>query len=143
MSTSEVTVSVEFQWQGLGTLRRDELGGLTFPIAPRRPGVYRFRLCGNGHDQHYIGETDELRRRFQHYRTPGPSQQTNIRLNERFRVHMAAGGSIDVDIVDDKVAVTAGGTPLDIDLADKATRRLLEHAAVTGEAAAGVELLNR
>ena len=92
MSTSEVAVSVQFQWQGLGTMRRDEKDLLTFPVAPRRPGLYRFRLCGIGQIRHYIGETDELRRRFQHYRTPGRTQQTNIRLNERFRVHMAAGG---------------------------------------------------
>ena len=29
----------------------------------------------------YIGETDSLNRRFQQYRTPGPTQTTNIRLN--------------------------------------------------------------
>ena len=142
MSTAEAIVSVEFQWQGLGSVQRDEQGLLAFPAAPRRPGLYRFRLCSNGDDRHYIGETDELRRRFQHYRTPGRTQQTNIRINARFFDHMAAGGSIEVDIVDDRVAVTAAGTPLDVDLADKAMRGLLEHAALISDAAAGVELLN-
>ena len=137
------SVSVEFQWQRLGSVQRDEQGLLAFPAAPRRPGLYRFRLCGNGNDRHYIGETDELRRRFQQYRTPGRSQQTNIRINAQFRDHIAAGGTIEVDIVDNRVTVTAAGTPLDVELADKAMRRLLEHAALIGDAAAGVELLNR
>ena len=119
-----------------------EFFALAFPAAPRRPGLYRFRLCGSGNDLHYIGETDDLRRRFQHYRTPWRTQQTNIRLNARLCNHNAKGGSIEVDIVDDRVTVTAAETPLDIDLADKAMRGLLEHAALISDAAAGVELLN-
>ena len=142
MSTAEVIVSVEFQWQGLGSVQRDEQGRLAFPAAPRRPGLYRFRLCGSGTELHYIGETDELRRRFQHYRTPGRTQQTNIRINARFCDHIAESGSIEVDIVDNGVAVTAAGAPLDVDLADKAVRGLLEHAALISDAATGVELLN-
>ena len=79
----------------------------------------------------------------QHYRTPGPSQQTNIRMNAEFRDHMVAGGSIEVDIAIDNIDVVAGGEPVPVDLANKAMRRLLEHAALVDEAAAGTELLNR
>ena len=32
-------------------------------------------------DRVYVGETDQLKRRFEGYRTPGVSQTTNIRLN--------------------------------------------------------------
>ena len=139
---SSVRVSVEFQWQPLGRLEQDENGRLLFPAAPRQPGLYRFRLLGNGDIRHYIGETDELRRRFQHYRTPGPSQKTNIRMNEEFRQHFAACGTIEVDIAPNGVSVSSAGTPLRVDLADKAMRRLLEHAALVSEAGAGVKLLN-
>lgn len=143
MSTAEVVVSVEFQWQGLGAMKRDERGFLVFPPTPCRPGLYRLRLCGNGDARHYVGETEELRRRFQQFRTPGRTQQTNIRLNSQCHEHMAGGGDIEVDIVVDKVEVTTAGTALDVDLADETMRRLLERAAMVRDAAAGIELLNR
>ena len=142
-SVSSVLVSLEFQWRFLGRLQIGEDGRPEFPIAPRKPGLYRFRFTGGNDVRRYIGETDQLRRRFQHYRTPGPSQQTNIRMNEEFRSHMAAGWDIEVDIVHDRIAVSSAGAPVDVDLADKAVRRLLEHAALVSEAAAGAKLLNR
>ena len=143
MTRETVRIRLEFNWQFLGQLRPDGNGRLQFPATPRQPGLYRFRLSGNGPARHYVGETDELRRRFQHYRTPGSSQQTNIRMNAEFRDHMACGGSIEVDIVTDGIAVTAGDEPVTVDLFDKAMRRLLEHAALVDEAAAGRKLLNR
>ncbi len=33
----------------------------------------------------YVGESDNLRRRISHYRNPGPTQRTNIRINDRIR----------------------------------------------------------
>ena len=140
---SSVRVFVEFEWRPLGRAEPDESGRLLFPSAPRQPGLYRFRLLGNDDIRHYIGETDELRRRFQHYRTPGPSQKTNIRMNEEFRQHFATGGTIEVDIATDGISVSSAGASLSVDLADKAMRRLLEHAALVSEAGAGVRLLNR
>lgn len=143
MTERPVRIDLEFHWQSLGRIRPDANHGLLFPVAPRRPGLYRFRLRGNAVARHYVGETDELRRRFQNYRTPGKSQQTNIRMNGEFRHHMAAGGIIEIDIVVDKIDVMAAGRPVRIDLSDKAMRRLLEHAALVDEAAAGIQLLNR
>ena len=143
MTHEPVRIRLEFHWQFLGQVQPDADGRLQFPAAPRKPGLYRFRLCSNGPARHYVGETDELRRRFQHYRTPGPSQQTNIRMNGEFRDHMATGGSIEVDIVTDRIAVTAGNEPVTVNLSNKAMRRLLEHAALVDDAAAGAKLLNR
>ena len=142
MTQRPVRIDLQFHWRALGPLRMDTSRGLIFPVAPRRPGLYRFRLCGNGVARHYVGETDELRRRFQNYRTPGKSQQTNIRMNGEFRDHMAAGGSVEIDIVVDNIDITAAGQPVRVDLSDNAVRRLFEHAALVDEAAAGVQLLN-
>ena len=69
-------VTVDFSWRDVGTIAA-EGGRLRFPTVPDAPGIYRFDLG----DRIYIGETDRLRRRFQHYRTPGLSQTTNVRLN--------------------------------------------------------------
>lgn len=143
MAPKHVQISIEFDWQSLGSAQNDTNGKLKFPIAPRQPGLYRLRLCGKGESRHYIGETDELRRRLQHYRTPGAKQQTNIRMEEKCRDHMAADGDMEVDIVVDKVAVAMGGEALRVDLTDKTMRRMLEHAALVTETAAGTDLLNR
>lgn len=138
-----VQIRLEFHWQPLGQVRSDEEGRLQFPSAPRRPGLYRFRLSGNGPGRHYVGETEELRRRFRHYRAPGPTQQTNIRMNAEFADHLSGGGCIEVDIVTGEITVLVAGAPIQVDLAGKAMRRLLEHAALVDEAASGVKLLNR
>jgi hypothetical protein len=71
-----VRLSVEYSWRELGAIRLDA-AKLVFPSAPEVPGLYRFDFG----DRIYVGETDRLRRRFQGYRTPGPTQTTNIRLN--------------------------------------------------------------
>ena len=143
MTERPVRIALEYRWHSLGQVQTDADGRLLFPAAPRRPGLYRFRLRGNGVARHYVGETDDLRRRFQNYRTPGKSQQTNIRMNGEFRDHMAAGGSIEIDIVVDSIDVMAIGQPVRVNLSDKAIRRLLEHAALVDEATAGIQLLNR
>ena len=134
---------LEFHWQFLGQVQPDIHSRLVFPIAPRRPGLYRFRLSGNGPPRHYVGETEELRQRFQQYRTPGRTQQTNIRMNAEFFDHMKAGGTIKIDILVDKAEIIVAGSSVSTDLANKANRRLLEQAALVAETAAGTKLLNR
>lgn len=107
-----------------------------FPAAPRRFGFYRSRFRGNGPDRHCVGETDELQRCFQQYRTPGRSRQADIGMNAEFRAHSTAGGNIEIDIV-------AGVEPVRADLADKGIGRLLEHAALVEGAASGTIFLDR
>ena len=143
MTDKPVRIALEYHWQSLGQVRIDANGRLLFPAAPRQPGLYRFRLRDTGAARHYVGETDILQRRFQHYRTPGDRQQTNVRMNRKFLDHLAARGTIKVDIVIDGVDIVAGNQSVCVDLANKAVRRLLEHAALVDEAAAGVQLLNR
>lgn len=138
-----VHLSLEFRWQPLGRVQLDDRGDLTFPGTPRQPGLYRFRLGTGTTARHYIGETDDLPRRFRHYRKPGPSQTTNLRMNELVRAHLAASGTVEIDIATREVAVFATDAAIHVDLADKTTRRLLEHAALLVERAAGVDMLNR
>lgn len=143
MTDRPIRIRLEFRWRSLGHVRTDDDRRLLFPTAPRQPGLYRFRLSSGGTTRHYVGETDNLQRRFQNYRTPDPSQRTNIRRNAEFRDHIETGGSIDVDIASDGITVVAGDDPVCVDLADKATRRLLEHASLVDASAAGIALLNR
>ncbi len=92
--------------------------------------------------RHYIGETTELRRRFQHYRKPGPSQATNIRINTLLKAHLESGGSGEVDIIVDDITLTINCETVDADLSDKATRRLLENVALVAEDSTDIDKLN-
>lgn len=129
-------VAVQFSWRDVGPVNVD-YDRLLFPVVPEVPGIYRFMLD----DGVYFGETDRLKRRFQHYRTPGPSQSTNIRLNAKMRELVEAGGSVEVSIITDaELAVESIRQPLD--LGHKAGRLLIESAAITAGRLAGLTLLN-
>ena len=68
-------------WRTLGSGRIDSKGKLRLPITSG-PNVYRFSVENTDGTRHeYVGETEDLMRRFSQYRNPGPSQWTNRRLN--------------------------------------------------------------
>jgi hypothetical protein len=73
-------MTIKFEWNTLARVGLDPQGKLAFPCAPSRPSLYRFEFDGAKGRQEY-GETDTLGRRFQHYRTLGPSQSANVQLN--------------------------------------------------------------
>jgi hypothetical protein len=133
-------VTVEFDWGDIGEVRV-EAGKLRFPDAPEIPGIYRFVLIRGQAERLYIGETDRLRRRFQHYRTPGPTQPTNVRLNTVIYALLEDGGRVTVS------TITQAGTEVEgvrgfLDLRDKAARLLVENAALTAARRAGLDVEN-
>lgn len=72
-----VRVTVSFDWAEVGSIGLDAEGKLAFPSLPREPGMYKLMISeADGTTATYIGEADELRRRFAHYRNPGPTQPT-------------------------------------------------------------------
>lgn len=98
--SDDIECRVRLQWKPIGRVEMDVSGKLRFPVATSGPGLYRFTIDDS---QVYVGESENVQRRFQHYRTPGPSQQTNIRMNRIFsealrrrrnrRCHRYLGGS--------------------------------------------------
>jgi hypothetical protein len=131
-----VRLSVEYFWRELGAIRFSTTK-LLFPTAPEMPGLYRFDFG----DRIYVGETDRLRRRFQHYRTPGPTQTTNIRLNAIVTEVLANAGTAEVSIVTDAIVEIEGMTTA-LDLTQKSARLLLESAALTEARLAGTPIVN-
>lgn len=119
-------------WQRLGAVVVDAGGKVTFPRPlPASPGLYRMHFGGREVDRFYIGETDNLRRRLgTNYRSPGPRQQTSLRVNEAIRAHLATGGRVELDVALDAEVSDgdAGAQPLD--LSRKAGRLLAESAQV-------------
>lgn len=137
-----VELSIRFSWREIGRVELDAQGKLKFPRAPSRPGLCRFDLTGTGQNQTYIGESDTLDKRFQHYRTPGPSQSTNIRLNALMRDVINSGGLVGVAIMTEGaiVAMNSGEKPPHLDI--KSDRVLLENSAIYAARESGTSIVN-
>ena len=120
---------IEFDWDDAGEIELDQAGTLRFPPTTTDPGVYRFALSSENRTSVYIGEADKLARRMQHYRTPGPSQPTNIRLNSELRRILASGGQARLAFAS-RARLEIDNQPAVVNLGDKAYRVLVEHAAL-------------
>lgn len=138
-----IQLTMAMNWKCLGAVCVDEAGKLSFPDAPTVPALYRLRLSSAEGARHYIGEAVNLRRRFGNYRNPGPTQATSIRINDVLRTHLAAGGQAEVDLVASGMTLSISGQEVTVELAHKATRRLLEQAAIVACHAIDIESLNR
>lgn len=132
LRTTDVRVSVE--WRDAGVVALDADGEALFPALPHEPGLYEMMFAGvrdQTRSRVYVGETDDLRRRAAHYRNPGPTQETNRRLNAAIKAQLASGGVVRLAIATEaKVTIEAAGTTQPLDLARKASRVLAENAAI-------------
>lgn len=123
-------VCLEFDFEVAGELSVGPDEKLHFPALPTMPGLYRFRLLGQSNSvSTYIGETNNLRRRAYHYRNPGPSQQTNNRMNSRLSSHLGKGGAVEFAVLT-SATVTIGEEKVPVDFNHQAYRRLFENAAL-------------
>jgi hypothetical protein len=139
------SMTLSWSWQALGPVGIAD-GMLLFPSAPSMPGVYRLSF----HDARtvvtgvYVGETDRLPRRFQHYRTPGTDERlTMYRLNRAMVETLTRSGQIGVEVVTDAHAAAGGGSPIPLDLGWKAARVLVERAVEVAERRSGRPVLNK
>lgn len=117
-------------WLPAGAVVLGEDSRLVFPDVGRTPGLYQISISMSGTHEVYIGEAADIRRRFQNYRTPGPTQQTSQRINALLRQMLADGADVSIS-----TAVTAtmdwGDGPEQADLTSKVTRCLFENAAIS------------
>jgi hypothetical protein len=141
-----VDVRVAFRWSSAGMVNLDAGDKPVFAPLEDEPGLYRLTLTGGvagARPQVYIGETDNLRRRLSsNYRSPGPSQQTSLRVNALLRSHLAAGGQVSLAVAT-VATVHLLGDALTLDLRRKAGRLLAENAAlVLTQATADADIVN-
>ena len=141
MGKSDVNVMAQFDWTDVGVVRLDEAAKLVFPDLPTAPGLYRFRCASDTSPWQYIGETDNLRRRAYHYRNPGPSQWTNIRLNDLLRGEIVNGNEVAFATATE-ATIEVADVWADADLRQKAVRRSLENAALIAATEAGERIHN-
>lgn len=134
---------ITLTWMPIGRVGMDSSSKIVFPKAPEIPGVYRFLIRGSQKQSIYVGETDNLQRRFQHYRNPGPSQTTNIRINDLFKIHLEDGAEIGVDIATGITIKDSASQTLNVDLSLRHFRRLFENYALVVGGGTDIESLNR
>lgn len=123
-------VCIDFNFEVVGDVSIGAYAKLRFPPLPTAPRVYRFRFLGlPDSTSTYIGETDNLRRRCYHYRNPGPTQQTNIRMQMRIRSHLDSGGMVEFATAT-RAMLSVGEEIVPLDLSQKSHRLLLENAGL-------------
>lgn len=121
---------VEFAWHVAGPIRLESRRPV-FPSLPEAPGLYRFAFEWRDRPTEvYIGETDRLRRRAQHYRTPGVSQPTNVRMNEELLRALSEGTTVVCSIVTAATVFLDAGPGSVLDLGRKTSRLIVENAAI-------------
>jgi hypothetical protein len=135
-------VGIQFEWRDAGEVRLDIAGKPEFPRLTTKPGVYAFRFAGpEGVTSVYVGEAENLQRRVAHYRNPGPTQATNIRVNERMRSHLSLNSRITMQLIVD-AQVEVDGNAEACDLSNAFARRFVENAALLAIAKTGQKVEN-
>lgn len=135
----ELNCSLSLRWSFLGRLSLDGNGQVIFPVIEGTAGLYRFSArYPDGRLANYIGESENLRRRFGNYRNPGPTQQTSLRINSWLKELLRDNGEVLIAIAEQ---ATLDGT--EVDLSRKASRRMFEQMAIVLEYAEDVDSLNR
>lgn len=137
---TSVDIRAQFAEQDVGILELKE-GKLVPPLLPDEPGVYLLRGADVDGPYGYVGESDRLRRRWYQYGNPGPSQQTNIRINELLRNELAAAQAARLSIACD-LRLEIDGREVPVDLSRKAVRCLFENAWQVQLAESGYRLVN-
>jgi hypothetical protein len=128
-----VDVRVRLRWADRGAVLLDAAGKPVFPDLEQTAGLYRLTLTGGSagtRPRLSIGETGDLRRRLSsNYRSPGPSQQTSLRINALLREHLSTEGSVALAVAT-AATVWLNGVEQPLDLTRKAGRLLAENAAL-------------
>jgi hypothetical protein len=112
-------------------VRIDAKGRLRFPDVPTLPGLYRFWIeTADRRPGVYIGEGSDLRRRLQHYPTPGAKQPTNLRMNQSLPEALGADSRVTLWVAIDVTVAFGAAQPMELDLSRKSQRLIAEQAAI-------------
>jgi len=121
---------LKFRWNLKGVIYLDHKNRPKFPDVQEQSAVYRLAIETETGVQFYIGETDNLRRRMQGYRTPGPTQSTNQRLTCIMKSSLLLGKEVRLEIMQAVRAKTVESNMLLEDFGNRYVRCLFENAAI-------------
>ena len=128
-------------WAEVGEIHLGPNGKLLMPDSGTGPGIYRFRLTRGSAATVYIGESEDVSRRFGQYRNAEPSQRTNVRMNKLIRECVAAGGVVKVAVVAEAV-LRVGESHEPLDLGRRTSRLLVEEHLLDEARQAGETVVN-
>ncbi|SEN05945.1 GIY-YIG catalytic domain-containing protein [Roseovarius tolerans] len=129
LAVAPTRLSVEFYWQSVGEITL-QASALRFPRLPECAGIYRIRLPISR--SVYVGETLNLRRRMQNYRTPGASQKTSIWVNSLLLERLDKNEPVMLETCTEAVMRFEANSQ-DAELTSKTVRVMIEHAAILSE----------
>ena len=130
-------LTVSFERRLVGLVALDSSRRLVFPTLPEAPGLYQFSVEDQGGSSGvYVGETDTLRRRAQHNRTPGARQPTNLRSNAELAEALGRGVRVGVAVVTAATLDLDDASPRALKLDLKSNRLIVENAAIAAIGAA-------
>lgn len=132
--------SVSFRWFSAGEITIDGNEKIRFPQLTTAPAIYK--LCFTAQRALYIGESIQLKRRMQNYRTPGPTQQTSIWVGKTLKSAMSSSETVFLNVCTD-VTLSCGEEQWDADLSSKTVRLFVESAAILAEARGSWKILNK
>jgi hypothetical protein len=105
-------------------------------------GLYSLRFTNQeGATTVYIGEAESLQRRAAHYTNPGPTQATNIRINDLMRSHLIRHSRIMLQLIV-HARLEVDGSVEDLDLSSTFARRFVENAALLACTRSGQKVEN-
>lgn len=144
-----IEFKLAFEWEVVLASEKDEYK-FPNPITGfmkqkyRKPVIYRWTIArGEGEKSFYIGEAVRFcPDRLNGYLSPGPTQQTNIRLNKFFQEGVGNGANLKLEILKMSGAFVNDLDLQDKDLARLEIRRLIEKLLVTLYRNQGLDLLN-
>lgn len=90
----------------------------------------------------YVGESDNVQRRFGNYRQGSEGQVTSRRINGWLKQLLAEQGEISISAVTDTAWFVDGADATRADLSSKSVRRLFEQWAITASLRPGIQSLN-
>ena len=129
------------RWNEIGVVSLGLDDKLVLPDTAHVPAIYRFRLTDGGTTSVYIGESEDISRRFGQYRTPESSQRTNIRVNKWISDCIKAGDRLEVAVVAEAV-LRVGESCEQLDLGSRTSRLLVEEHLLEEVRRAGETVMN-
>ncbi len=136
--------ALRVEWEVIGSATLDSNGKLGFPKPPSKAGLYQFRIeRTDGSVSRYVGESDNLIRRFGNYRNPGPTQQTSLRVNTLFKELLVRGHLIKVAVATGRAWILRNSREELADLNEKNVQRLFENFVLVMGKASDNEDINR
>lgn len=136
-------IVLKFEWRALGSVDLDAGGRLRFPHCEDGPGLYRIRMTGSVRPLVYFGQSQSLNGRFGNYRAGSRGQPTSHRIHGLLKAALASGGRVDVDVATAGVTLEMGGVSVAVDLSHKASRCMVENAAIVVAGGEDIEIANK